>query len=635
MAYDKVGPGSDRISALYTYDEFVIEIRRGSESKYGHRVTVECMKPDGGRVRPTDAQPITSSISRLLPAPAAEERIHLGDELGQCMFPPQVLAAFQETVSGLAEETGLRIRLLCVDDEMARWPWELVRIELSPRARPRYLFRDERFSLVRTVIDHRPVDQPKKRHKLVILAVDATKVQDEQELVPDFPDQLPQTVPLQRFDLTHPTKQSIDEIIDQIADSDDPLDIFHFAGHGKPPRDGQAGALVLYRDEDTGSQHYRGDELAKQLHRAGTSLAFVNACYTDDRAASGAEPGIAQSLTGIVPVVVAMRDAVLDRDARDFAKIFYQWLLSGSAVDEAVARGRAALDESLPGWCRVVLYSRASSGRFLEPVEVSAVPTRGTPSQLPTAKGIRRWAMVSGAKGQWQLIPGDACPELRRIHSGAEADLSHLRTVNASLALSDDARVVAQLSQGRLALAWVDRVLPRLDRWPKSFELPLEAQQGRLLAVAVDYGDEVKCLLSIDQATYQADVSPRAEPVLTQILDAPTRCAVITAGRTHTVDSDGRMRGWELNLHTYGIAEVSSMDVAWSAGRAVYALAGRDEDGRPVVAENCSTGALAARSDILAEEVAVVRQLSGADAPDQVLLTTGEHIERIVAGGAS
>ena len=291
---------------MYTFVEFKVEIRRGREGKHGHRVTVECEKPDGGRVGPTDAQPITSSVRRLMPALSAEQRIDLGEELGQCMFPPRVLAAFAETLRALQAGTGIRVRLLCVDEEMARWPWELVRIAVPATARPRYLFRDERFSLVRTVIDHRPVDQPKERRKLVILTVDATKVVDDQELEPDFPEQLPQAAPLRRFDLTHPTKRTIDELIDQIADGEDPLDIFHFTGHGRPPRDGQAGSLVLYRDQDTGSEHYRGDELARQLHRAGTSLAFVNACYTD-QASPGDGPGIAQALTGIVPVVIAIR----------------------------------------------------------------------------------------------------------------------------------------------------------------------------------------------------------------------------------------------------------------------------------------------------------------------------------------
>ena len=253
---------------MYIYAEFKVEIRRGREGRHGHRVTVECEKPDGGRVGPTDAQPITTSVTRLIPAASAEQRIDLGEELGQCMFPPRVLAAFTETLRGLDAGTGIRVRLLCVDEEMARWPWELARIAVPAKARPRYLFRDERFSLVRTVIDHRPAAQPKERRKLVILTVDATKVLDDQELEPDFPEQLAHTAPLQRLDLSHPTRRTIDELIDQVVDGEDPLDIFHFTGHGRPPRDGQAGALVLYRDQDTGSEHYRGDELARQLSRA-------------------------------------------------------------------------------------------------------------------------------------------------------------------------------------------------------------------------------------------------------------------------------------------------------------------------------------------------------------------------------
>jgi len=618
---------------LYTFVEFKVEIRRGREGKHGHRVTVECEKPDGGRVGPTDAQPITSSVRRLMPAVSAEQRIDLGEELGQCMFPPRVLAAFAETLRALQAGAGIRVRLLCVDEEMARWPWELVRIAVPATARPRYLFRDERFSLVRTVIDHRPVDQPKERRKLVILTVDATKVVDDQELEPDFPEQLPQAAPLRRFDLTHPTKRTIDELIDQIADGEDPLDIFHFTGHGRPPRDGQAGSLVLYRDQDTGSEHYRGDELARQLHRAGTSLAFVNACYTD-QAAPGDGPGIAQSLTGIVPVVIAIRDAVRDRDAKDFAETFYQWLLSGSTVDEAVTRGRVALDESLPGWGYVVLYSRASSGRFLEPMPTAAEPALAA-ARRPSGDGVRRWAMMGGAQGYWQVIPGETGPELRPVEDSTKADISHLRLVHASLALSGDARVVAQLHRGRLALAWVDRARPRLDRWQDSFALTLDAQEIRLLAVAVDYGDEVVCVLSTDRATYRVDVAPRVQPVVTPIFDAPTRYATILAGHIDTVDAGGRARGWDVNQDRYGIAEVSSLDGARSGGRTVYALVGRDEDGRPIVAETGSTGSLVARPGTAADEVLVIRPLSGTRAPTEILISTDGHIERVAADGGS
>ncbi len=612
---------------MYIYAEFKVEIRRGREGRHGHRVTVECEKPDGGRVGPTDAQPITSSVTRLMPAASAEQRIDLGEELGQCMFPPRVLAAFTETLRGLDAGSGIRVRLLCVDEEMARWPWELARIAVPAKARSRYLFRDERLSLVRTVIDHRPVDQPKERRKLVILTVDATKVLDEQELEPDFPEQLPPGTPLQRLDLTHPTRRTIDELIDQVADGEDPLDIFHFTGHGRAPRDGQAGALVLYRDQDTGSEHYRGDELAKQLHRAWhvagvrqrvlhrpgghrrrawhRPVADRHRAGGDRHAGRGAGPG-RQGLRRDVLPVAAERQHRRRGGGQG----------PGRAGRVAARLGlRGALQ---PGQQRPV--PRADAGRRA---------AGAAAAQRPPGDGIRRWAMMGGAQGHWQVIPGEAGPELRRVEDATKADISHLRLVHASLALSGDARVVAQVNRDRLALAWVDRARPRLDRWPQSFELALDAQEIRLLAVAVDYGDEVLCVLSTDQATYRVDVAPRAQPLVTPLFEEPTRYATILAGRIRTVDSGGRVRGWDVNQDRYGIAEVSSFDVARSGGRAVYALAGRDEDGRPIVAATGPAGSLVAQPGVAADEVVVVRPLSAAQAPAEILLSTDGQIERV------
>jgi hypothetical protein len=177
----------------------------------------------------------------------------------------------------------------------------------------------------------------------------------------------------------------------------------------------------------------------------------------------------------------------------------------------------------------------------------------------------------------------------------------------------------------------VDRVRPRLDRWPETFELGLDAQEIRLLAVAVDYGDEVVCVLSTDQATYRVDVAPRVPPVVTPMFGAPTRHATILAGQIDTVDAGGRLRGWEVNQDRYGIAEVSSLDGARCAGSKVYALAGRDEDGRPVVADTGSMGTLVRRT--AADEVVVVRPLSGA--PVEILLSSHGHIERVAADGGS
>jgi hypothetical protein len=139
----------------------------------------------------------------------------------------------------------------------------------------------------------------------------------------------------------------------------------------------------------------------------------------------------------------------------------------------------------------------------------------------------------------------------------------------------------------------------------------------------------VVCLLSTDQATYRVDVAPKARPAVTPIFSEPTRQAMIVAGQIHTVDSGGRLRGWDVNQDRYGIAEVSSLDGARSGGRAVYALAGRDADGRPMVAETGPAGSLVARPGAAADEVVVVRPLSGTQAPAEILRSTDGHIERV------
>ena len=621
---------------MYSYVEFKLTIRPDRQDRHGARVVVDCTKPDGGDIS-TAAEPSTESVTRLIPtdtAGTAEQRKMLGDKLGSCMFPPRVLAAFHETLAGLPEDRGIRIRLRCDDPHMARWPWELARVEIPPRAGTRYLLRDERLSLMRALSSDQPVELPQEHLKLSILVADATRVRRGSVLTRDFPEDLADKDLVRASVMQHPTRKSIDEFIDAVPAGPQPLDVFHFTGHGARPRGREAGSLVLYRDEDRGEENYPANELAEQLSRAGTSLAFVNACHSDDRPAAGSL-GLAQSLAEYVPVVLAIRGAVGDDKARCFAGAFYTALLAGSTVDEAVARGRLELEEFDSDWQRAVLYSRASEGRFLEPAgpPQAQTPPPSQPSlpPQPPPDAIRRWAMVSSFHGHWQLVPGDGGPELRKVDSATTAEVSHLRMISASLALSSDARVAAELSGRRLALAWVDRVLPGLDPWPRPFELAL-SEEARLLAVAVDYGDEVVCLLSTDRATYRVEVSPDAEPVLSEILGGPSRCAAMVAGAPLTVDAAGRLRGRDLNLSGRGIAEVSSLDAARSGARVVYVVAGHDDAGRPVVAQGHSIDTLAVLPDTPADEVAVVRPLSSKQPPDQVLLSLGGRLERVTVG---
>jgi hypothetical protein len=285
------------------------------------------------------------------------------------------------------------------------------------------------------------------------------------------------------------------------------------------------------------------------------------------------------------------------------------------------------------------LCSRDSSGRLLQPAhriaaaKPAAPPAASCLAPSPVPGVTRRWALASGPRGDWQFVPGDSGPELRRVSPETAVDISHLRAIGASVALSADARVVAELNRGRLALAWVDRVLPRLDSWPGTFKLAL-GDEARLLAVAVGYGgDAVTCLLSTGRATYQADVSPgEDEPLVTEVLGEPSKCAVIVSGRVLNVDQAGRLRGWELNLSSRGVAVVDSLDAARSAGRVVYAVAGRDGTGKPVFAWGSSLDALTVLPGTPADEVSVVRQMSGAVRPGPLLLSRGDLVDRVSVG---
>jgi hypothetical protein len=626
----------------YSYLEFTISVRLGCAGKYGSRITVECIKPDGGQTPPAAASPTTRAVARLLPAETAEQRAGVGQVLGECLFPPPVLTAFHQVLAELPPDTGIRIRLRYNEPELGPWPWELVRIPVPPRRSPAYLLRDERFSLVRAPASVQPVPSPRERSQLSVLVANATRTRELSVLTPDFPEQLGRHDGVEVTVISRPTRESIDEFVDAVVDGPEPLDIFHFTGHGQRPHGQRAGALVLHREGDSGEQTYPGHHLAGQLARAGTSLAFINAAYSEEQPASPA--GLAQSLAEAIPVVLTMRGAVKDDRASDFATAFYDQLLVGSTVDQAVTRARVELEESGPDWQRAVLYSRASTGQFLEPAPQFPEPAppaaqAGAPALAPhwAAAGPpgpdpkRCWALASGSHGHWQFVPGDAGPELRRVSSETAADIGHLRMISASLVLSADARVVAELNQGRLALAWVDRLLPGLDPWPGSFDLGLEAQ-ARLLAVSVDYADAVTCLFSTDQATYRADVRPDRGPVICELLGQPSRCGVIISGSALTVDEAGRLRGSELNLSSRGVAEVTSFDAARSAGRAVYAVAGRDETGGSVIAWGSSPELLTLLPGTSAEAVAVVRQFSGAVRPGQLLLSQGDLLQRVSLG---
>ena len=455
--------------------------------------------------------------------------------------PPAGPGRLPDTISHLDAAPGSG-SACCAYEVIARWPWELVRIAVRRQGPVRYLFRDARFSLMRTFISHQPVDSPVERPKLTILVADATGVLPDRKLVPDFPAGLPAdrggTARPGPADPGHDRRDDR-----KVNDGQDSLDIFHFTGHGLAAHDGQAGALVVYPKVDRGARNYRADELAAQLARAGTSLAFINACYTDRPATPDDGPGMAHVLADRSPVVLAMRGDVAGPRPPG-SPTFSTTCCSAAAQSMRRSPGPPRGRGVTAGWGSIVLYSRASTGRFLEPVTPVPEPV---PEPVPAAArlpltldGIRRWAMVGGGRGYWQVSrgtrPGAAAGGLRDgrrhlhlawyPHRGAEQRCAGSRP--------------GQPGTARPGLGGPHPATTR----PVAAVLraPVSGPQARLLAVAVDYGDQVTCLISTDQATYRIEWRTRGSPDVTAIFD-DQRDTRHTGRPIDTVDSGGRLRG--------------------------------------------------------------------------------------------
>ncbi len=142
--------------------------------------------------------------------------------------------------------------------------------------------------------------------------------------------------------------------------------LFHYTGHGSV-RDGQP---ILCFDDGAGTMKPQpvGD-LAVDL-RGRTYFAFLNACRTAD----SAEPAANLALTLVqngVPAVLGTQASIRDDGAALFAETFYQQLIAGIPMEEALWRARTRLHNSftsdltlwgIPAFYRAVGYRLPRQG---------------------------------------------------------------------------------------------------------------------------------------------------------------------------------------------------------------------------------------------------------------------------------
>ncbi|MEI8166482.1 MAG: CHAT domain-containing protein, partial [Chloroflexales bacterium] len=170
--------------------------------------------------------------------------------------------------------------------------------------------------------------------------------------------------------------------------------LFHYTGHGSV-RNGQP---ILCFDDGAGTMKPQpvGD-LAVDL-RGRTYFAFLNACRTAD----SAEPAANLALTLVqngVPAVLGTQASIRDDGAALFAETFYQQLIAGIPMEEALWRARTRLHNSftsdltlwgIPAFYRAVGYRLPRQGYAGPPPPAIEPPAPLTSSLQAPARLLGR-----------------------------------------------------------------------------------------------------------------------------------------------------------------------------------------------------------------------------------------------------
>ena len=395
--------------AIDNYRDFVLfaeDIRRQGGDGIVNEFTIRVFEsPAGegeGKERVTVPDGLVQKIrwleSRSLDANVGEQ-IELGETLASLLLPGDARKLFGQSWARLCDVEGLRLRLRLAD-ELADFPWEYLYIQdtRGERTPSSFLALNPRISIVRHETLSIPGDcfdvpgdwyeAPVKRRVVVAMATpppharypELKHLPQEQKAIkqalggikgidavylPDYTEEQYDPIP-------GASLEGVSAALMQRAD------IFHFSGHGEfvggmGPAFGTKvgmGGIVL---ADAGGQALPvdADRLAEVLRGKGIRLVVLGACETGRRDGRNVWSGVAAALLKAgIPAVVAMQFTIRDSLAAAFCGALYQALIAGFAVDEAVARGRAAIRlKSLEGeephirdWGVPVLYLRAPSG---------------------------------------------------------------------------------------------------------------------------------------------------------------------------------------------------------------------------------------------------------------------------------
>lgn len=363
------------------YRNFDLDLFEYQRAEGAERFRVRVAQSPAGQQKYNDAEPVTldTDLRRQLPklegrglSPA--ELIALGQHLADLLFPPRVRSYLTRSLEHIADDEGLRIRLLIDSYALADVPWEYVYIA-RPDTPPDqqgpegFLALDRRISLVRCeMIGESPprLEPIAGPVQLVAVLADpqspgypALDLEGERRSIETA------LAESEAFSTTFFPHATLTILEDALARE---CHVFHFAGHGEfqaemaeLPGTLQGKGFLILVGEDGGPEPFPADKLAHNLRGRGVRLAVLGACESGRRDALNAWSGIAPALNRAgIAAMVGMQYTIGDQNAIAFMRRLYTALAAGQSIDAAVSDGRLAIlnrgPEAERDWGVPVLY---------------------------------------------------------------------------------------------------------------------------------------------------------------------------------------------------------------------------------------------------------------------------------------
>lgn len=296
--------------------------------------------------------------------------IQAGDWLASLLFPGKALEFLVRSLD-IVKASGKKLRLrLMLEGAVQNAPWEYALVnrgggETTPMD---FLALSPDVSIVRHPAAGVPAQAVEARlpaRLLVALAspfgLGSINLEREQKVVADAIGGKPNIQPIFKVKAM---------LADLLKDAGQ-VHMFHFVGHGIYRRQendatgaAEGEAVLAFEDGFDDPDEVKASDLAIQLRSAGVRVAVLGACQSAQQGDTNMWSGAATALLKAeLSAVVGMQFKVRENRALAFFGAFYDRLVSGLTIDEAVTAGRIGMAQKDPfAWGIPVLYLRANEG---------------------------------------------------------------------------------------------------------------------------------------------------------------------------------------------------------------------------------------------------------------------------------